>query len=640
MSELLDRIDQTTIRNVLAAVNTGLHVLKKPVPLTASQWADQNFYLSSESSYSEGRWQTTPFQRAIMNAMGNDDIQAVDFIKSARVGYTKMILAVQGYMLEHKKRNQMLFQPRDAAASEFMKEHFEPMIRDVPVIRELSPWYGMKHRDSTKDRKLFSNHKQLHVKGGASAKNYREKSVDTVYYDELSGFDPNVEYEGSPTTLGDKRAEGSVFRKSIRGSTPKIKDECLITLEAQSAQHFFRRFVPCPHCDEMQTLKFGGKETHYGLKWPKGDPDGAFYCCEKCAGVIENNQLSDMDAAGEWRSEQGLTTKDGIRFTDTETGQAAATPKHLAFHIWTIYSPWTTWAQIAYDWLASQGDSDKLKTFVNVTLGEAWEEETGDRTEPNELMARLEEYDWPEEPYDIVAGCDTQDNRLEATVYAFKDNEEAYCIEHHIFPGDTSQMDVFNEMAGVLADQGVQLVLIDSQGHNADTVYRFCKGKKWIIPTKGFGGSRTLIENRTKRAQRLRKRRKGITPEPIGVDQGKTLLASRLAKTAPGPGYIHFRHHESMDDEFFQQLTAEVLTKERRGGRITHRWKPLRERNEALDCYILALAAFRILVEDGKTRQRSAQGDRPAKKSPVRQNRSGNRLRGIHGKRTGRLFNG
>ncbi|MGC5184073.1 phage terminase large subunit family protein, partial [Escherichia coli] len=34
-----------------------------------------------------GRWETLPFQRAIMNAMGSDYIREVNVVKSARVGY-------------------------------------------------------------------------------------------------------------------------------------------------------------------------------------------------------------------------------------------------------------------------------------------------------------------------------------------------------------------------------------------------------------------------------------------------------------------------------------------------------------------------------------------------------------------------
>ncbi len=63
--------------------------------------------------------------------------------------------------------------------------------------------------------------------GGKAAKNYREKSVDVAGYDELAAFDDDIEQEGSPTFLGDKRIEGSVWPKSIPWlSTPKVRGTC------------------------------------------------------------------------------------------------------------------------------------------------------------------------------------------------------------------------------------------------------------------------------------------------------------------------------------------------------------------------------------------------------------------------------
>ncbi|PJI56331.1 host specificity protein J [Escherichia coli] len=196
--------------------------------MTAVEWADQNYYLPKESSYGDGEWKTLPFQIAIMNSMGNDQIRTVNLIKSARVGYTKMLLGVVGYFIEHKSRNSLLFQPTDSAAEDFMKSHVEATIRDVPCLKDLSPWLGRKHRDNTLTLKRFSSGVGFWCLGGAAAKNYREKSVDVVCYDELSSFEPDVEKEGSPTLLGDKRIEGSVWPKSIRGSTPKIKGSCQI----------------------------------------------------------------------------------------------------------------------------------------------------------------------------------------------------------------------------------------------------------------------------------------------------------------------------------------------------------------------------------------------------------------------------
>ncbi|VFT69297.1 phage terminase, large subunit [Escherichia coli] len=83
--------------------------------------ADANYYLPKESAYQEGRWETLPFQRAIMNAMGSDYIREVNVVKSARVGYSKMLLGVYAYFIEHKQRNTLIWLPTDGDAENFMK---------------------------------------------------------------------------------------------------------------------------------------------------------------------------------------------------------------------------------------------------------------------------------------------------------------------------------------------------------------------------------------------------------------------------------------------------------------------------------------------------------------------------------------
>ncbi|EHU47226.1 hypothetical protein ECDEC2C_1431 [Escherichia coli DEC2C] len=159
--------DELRAANSAGAIATGLLALKIPVPLTTVQWADRHYYLPKESSYTPGRWETLPFQVAIMNSMGNDRIRTVNLIKSARVGYTKMLLGVEAYFIEHKSRNSLLFQPTDSAAEDFMKSHVEPTIRDVPVLLDLAPWFGRKHRDNTLTLKRFSSGRRFLVPGRA-----------------------------------------------------------------------------------------------------------------------------------------------------------------------------------------------------------------------------------------------------------------------------------------------------------------------------------------------------------------------------------------------------------------------------------------------------------------------------------------
>jgi phage terminase large subunit GpA-like protein len=60
------------INDLRKAIKAGLQALFKEPPLTCADWADKHFYLSSESSYQEGKWETAPFQVALLNSMGND----------------------------------------------------------------------------------------------------------------------------------------------------------------------------------------------------------------------------------------------------------------------------------------------------------------------------------------------------------------------------------------------------------------------------------------------------------------------------------------------------------------------------------------------------------------------------------------
>ncbi|EFB3387664.1 hypothetical protein FMO81_12405, partial [Escherichia coli] len=335
----------------------------RPEPQTAVEWADANYYLPKESAYQEGRWETLPFQRAIMNAMGSDYIREVNVVKSARVGYSKMLLGVYAYFIEHKQRNTLIWLPTDGDAENFMKTHVEPTIRDIPSLLALAPWYGKKHRDNTLTMKRFSNGRGFWCLGGKAAKNYREKSVDVAGYDELAAFDEDIEQEGSPTFLGDKRIEGSVWPKSIRGSTPKVRGTCQIERAASESPHFMRFHVACPHCGEEQYLKFGDKETPFGLKWTPDDPSSVFYLCEHNACVIRQQELDFTDAR--YICEKtGIWTRDGILWFSS-SGEEIEPPDSVTFHIWTAYSPFTTWVQIVKDWMKTKGDTRTI-TSANI----------------------------------------------------------------------------------------------------------------------------------------------------------------------------------------------------------------------------------------------------------------------------------
>lgn len=613
------------MRSLIDSARKGLKGLYKEPPLTLVKWADEFFYLSSESSYQEGRWTTASFQIAIMNAMGNDLICVVNVLKSARVGYTKMLVANKGYKIQHKKRNVLSWCPTDKAADTMMKRHVETMIRDVPVVKALAPWLGRKHRDNTLDEKRFDNGKMLWCLGGKAAQNYREKSADEVIYDELSKFDPDIEGEGAPTTLGDKRLEGATFPKSIRGSTPgtiiggeddedTVGEGCQISRAADESPHLLRFHIKCPCCGTEQYLKWGGPDTPFGIKWSLdefGHVAKAWYLCESGNGCsFEYHEMITASVSGRYICERlGVWTRDGMEWFSSDN-EAIKTPTSVTFHIWTAYSEFVTWAQVVTDWLKVGKDRGKLKTFINTTLGEAWQEDQGERLEWQQLYARREIY--PQVPGRAVAlfgGIDTQDDRYEGRVWAFGAGEEAWLVHKFVLVGDPASVELrkkvgieikklFTRADGTV--MGVERWCWDSGGHYSDEVRAesIKHGIHWVIPVFGASTYGKPIANFPTKKTKVKGGR--VYLMEVGTDNAKELIYGRLKNQPdssghPVPGCIHLpANDEICGEDELRQLTSErrkwVVVKHKR----EQRWDAGGRRNEALDCFVYALAALRV----------------------------------------------
>lgn len=589
-------------------ITAGLRALYRPVPLTAVEWANKHYYLPKESAYQEGRWETLPFQVAIMNAMGSDNIREINLVKSARVGYSKMLLGVIGYFIQHKQRNGLLWQPTDGDAENFMKTHVEPTIRDVPGLLALAPWYGRKHRDNTLSMKRFSNGRGFWCLGGKAAKNYREKSVDFVCYDELAAFDADIEKEGSPTFLGDKRIEGSVWPKSLRGSTPKIRGACQIERAASESGHLLRFHVPCPHCGGEQYLKFGDESTPFGFKWDKGRADTVFYLCEHNGCVVHQHEI-DYTAGRYICDYTGIYTRDGlVWFGDGD--QEITPPDSVSFHIWTAYSPFTTWVQIVKDFFKTKGDRGKLKTFTNTTLGETWAEEASEQLQHEMLVERREEYlsEVPDSVVYLTGGIDSQTSgRYECYVWGWGAEEEAWLIDKIIIFGRYDEESTLARVDDVIRKQyarsdgtmvGVARWCWDTGGIDPQVVYKrsLKLGPLRVIPIKGAStyGNPVITMPRQRNAHK-------VFLSLVGTDTAKDLIYDRLKLDfIPGestPGAIHFpKNGEIFGETEAKQIVAEVLLPVVVKGKIVYRWSNQGRRNEALDCFVYALAALRLSI--------------------------------------------
>lgn len=594
---------------MIKASRLGLVGLSRPIPMTAVEWANEHYYLPKESSYHTGDWETLPFQVAIMNSMGNDEIRTVNFIKSARVGYTKMLLAVMAYFVEHKVRNCLMFQPTDADAENFMKSHVEPTIREVPVLKILAPWYGKKHRDNTLSMKRFSHGMGLWCLGGKAAKNYREKSVDAVMYDELAAFDPDIEKEGSPTQLGDKRIEGSVWPKSIRGSTPKIKGTCQIEKAAGESDHMMRFHVPCPHCGCYQYLKWGDDDTPYGMKWENGKPETVYYLCEHNSCVIRQAELEQNK--GRWICDHThITTRDGLSWFD-DAGDQISAPRSVSYHVWTAYSPFTTWVQIIYDYQVALKDPQGMKGFVNTTLGETFDERVGEKLEHDILLEKIFPYkaQVPMRAVYLTAGIDSQKDRFEIYVWGWGIGEEAFLIDKVIVMGRPDDEGTLVRVDEVInrryrhedgSDMGIGKICWDTGGIDPAIVHKRSRkhGIYRVLPIKGASQyGKTVITMPTSKNQH------NTYLCEIGTDTAKELLYARMQLprtdiSEPTPQAFRFpADQEIFSEAEAKQLVAEEMVQKLVKGKIRLLWDARGRRNEALDCLVYAYAALRLAMQ-------------------------------------------
>lgn len=588
--EVLTRLGATAQKVSHAQQELGKAFANGATPrrlLTVSEWSQEYRWLKSGTN-SPGPWNNdlTPYLVEIMDALSeHSPVRQVTFIKSSGVGGTEAMYNWLGYVMHHLQNKDLLVV---VPSLELRDRSFNPrlakMLDETPVLSKLA---SSAKRDRANRAELLEYGARARViKAGAnSPDSLRSDHLPYVICDEVDAFPWDVGSEGDPMTLIENRQRTFSRAKTYCVSTPTKQGASRIELLYSRSDQ--RRFhVPCPHCGEEQALEFGGDKFAHGLKWRTLQEEGeaatvvaAWYVCRHCGAEIEEKHKPDMLAAGRWIAKHPNRKL------------------HRGYFINALYAPvglGLNWIKIAQKWIDAQGDSAELKAFVNTYLGEVWTE-IGDSIDAASLITRLEAF--PESLATVIttAGADVQKDRLEVTIVDWKASEECWVRDHHILPGDTTQDAVWNDLAELLKEEGVQLALIDS-GYNTSNVRAFCEGRPWCVPTKGMAGAhRPLVEDEKRRAQRLRQRRKrGLPIEPIGVDTGKALLYARLKMPAAGPGYIHFPALPAFDDEYFAQLAAEKLVTKVRGTRPFVEWVQMRPRNEALDCLVLNLAAVRL----------------------------------------------
>jgi phage terminase large subunit GpA-like protein len=231
--------------------------------LTVSEWADRNRILSPRDSAEPGRYRTdrTPYMREIMDALSpTHSPRRVVFMKSAQVGATTAGSNFIGYVVHHAPGPMLAVQPTVELAKRFSRQRLDPLIAESPVLRERVKPARSRDAGNTVLSKEFPAG-LLIITGANSAVGLRSMPARYLFLDEVDAYPPSADEEGDPVALAEARTRTFSWRaKAFLASTPTIRGLSRIEREYEASDQR-RYFVPCPHCSEMQWLKFEG------LRW-------------------------------------------------------------------------------------------------------------------------------------------------------------------------------------------------------------------------------------------------------------------------------------------------------------------------------------------------------------------------------------
>lgn len=588
-----------------------------PPALTVSEWADLRRRLPEASAARGGRWNTdkVPYMRGIMNAANDPRNRVIALKKCHQSAGSEGIGNVIGYHIEYNPCPMLVVLPTAQVAEAWSKERLADMIRTTPelsaVVRDKRPTKDAPQAESTLALKMFPG--GFLALGGANTPNtFARWSARLVVGDDVDRFPAVVGEEGDPADLLMNRTTSFDDALGIFVSTPTLVGGRIDVMYARSDRRKFH--ITCPSCARRDFITWSRPKEdapdqtyHFHVAFDDRDARTTRIECpaEDRGGcgyhILEPERRRLIYEAGQLPDFGWVPT--------AESQEYGLVGFHLPAMVSTLGD--VTLQRIAEKWFAAQGRGrESLKVFINTTLAEGWEER-GSKVESHTLMKRREAYgeeiEVPEPVSFLTCGIDVQDNRFELQVQGWAPGDHCYVIDNDVVNGDPKKAETrealwerlqrkYKHALGV--DLPIHAVCIDT-GYATDEIYDFVLRyqHRKVFATKGFGGKTGEPIVGKASEKRTGKSSRPVRLYPINTDDAKSDVVNRFTPEPGDPFLMHWPlERDTINDEYFAQLCAEHReARTNKQGIVTHTvWVLDRERNEALDTAVLALAAFKI----------------------------------------------
>lgn len=512
-------------------------------------------------------------------------IEKIILCFGAQIGKTETELNMIGYALDQTASPVMMVYPTDAIAKFASDKRVQPMIKSVKAIND-------KFDENSKLLELdFNNGNYMVLVGANSPSSLSSRSIKYLFFDEIDKYPAFAGKEADPIKLATERTKTFVDKKIVMVSTPTVESGN-IWQAFMSANERRQYYVPCPHCGVSQVLKF--KQ----IKWPDEHNnnvdmirDTAYYECEHCGERIYDKHKMEMLRRGEWRA----------------VNESQSKVRSVSYHLSSIYSPWVTFGDVAYEFKNSKGTPATLMNFINSWLAEPWKSSKTKSTQNMEFTQS--NYPCgvvPDKAVLLIASVDVQLDHFWWEVRAYAPGVKSYLIDY-------GQASTWEDLEEIIINREypseygeprqVMKAGIDS-GFRTDEVYQFCsRFPEVCIPLKGSSNHTTMTAPYT-----MTSLEKGIVGGlklyVLNTDYWKDFIFARMIRPADEEGTIHL--YKECPQEYSDHLRSEEKQEIRnvKTGAVTVQWKPLTSHpvNHLLDtctynAAVADIAGVKYLVE-------------------------------------------
>lgn len=534
-----------------------------------------------------GRWRTnrTPYLKEPMDRFTDPLIEKIVLCFGAQLGKTETELNMIGYALDQTSSPTMMVYPTDTIAKFASDKRVQPMIKSVKSISD-------KFDESSKLLELdFNNGNYMVLVGANSPSSLSSRSIKYLFFDEIDKYPAFAGKEADPIKLATERTKTFVDKKIVMVSTPTVESGN-IWQAFMSANERRQYYVPCPHCGVSQTLKF--KQ----IKWPEEHNDNAdmirdtaYYECEHCGERIYDKHKMEMLRRGEWRA----------------VNESQSKVRSVSYHLSSIYSPWVTFGDVAYEFKNSKDTPATLMNFINSWLAEPWKSSKTKSTQNLEFTQS--NYPCgvvPDKAVLLIASVDVQLDHFWWEVRAYAPGVKSYLIDY-------GQASTWEDLEEIIINREypseygeprqVMKAGIDS-GFRTDEVYQFCsRFPEVCIPVKGSSNHSTMAAPYT-----MTSLEKGVVGGlklyVLNTDYWKDFIFARMIRPADEDGTIHL--YKECPQEYSDHLRSEEKQEIRnvKTGAVTVQWKPLTSHpvNHLLDtctynAAVADIAGVKYLIE-------------------------------------------